>query len=724
MDLRSLPEFRPLYILPEDNLLGEVIIPCLRVATAYDCMTGFFHSAALREMAPGLADFIARPEGQMRLLASPYLAREDQRAIKDGITNAPDILAKRLEELYGSAEINVSALLRHTLECLAYLISMHRIRIRLVLVRDGLFHPKIRIFSDGKNYVAVHGSNNLTRSGFTTNVEQVVISRSWTGGDQEKVIQRLNEEFDTVWNGGKPDYIRTYDLPQAFREQIVQDFLPQRVPTPEDFEKAWKHDSESGLIYPPELIVAEHSDSLPMRDFEVPSNLDYETGDFAHQGKAVRAWEEAGRQGILEMATGSGKTVTSLIAARRLFNEVKPILLVIAAPYLPLVSQWADEIKKFGLEPIVPGNEAQRARKLARIQQLVRNLKLGISDIECVVITHDLLCDPEFNTELGRYSGPAMLVADEVHNLGTPSFLKAPPSNFGYRLGLSATPIRQYDEVGTAGLIDYFGEIVFQFTLEEAIGKCLVPYNYYVHLVELTPDELEEWLELSQKLKSMGWAFSTDQDDENGKLPIAMQKLLNRRRRILEQANNKVGLLHDILSKDDPHKVRHTLVYASDKGRDQLKKVNHMLMDELRLRIHQITQEETGKSDLTEELLENFAQGNIHVLTAMRVLDEGIDIPEVSTAFILASTTVERQWVQRRGRVLRKCSRTNKQFAHIHDFLVQPPQGVDRDFFGPDVFKIIKRELERVMEFAKVSSNAAAPDGALSAIRPIIERYF
>jgi len=724
VDLRSLPDFRPLYILPEDNLLGEVIIPCLRAATTYDCMTGFFHSAALREMAPGLADFIGRPEGQMRLLTSPYLAQEDQAAIRKGVTNTPGILAKRLEELYGSAEINVSALLRHTLECLAYLISAHRIRIKLVLVRDGIFHPKIRIFSDGKDYIAVHGSNNLTRSGFTTNVEQVVISRSWLGGDHEKIVQRLREEFNVVWSGGKTDYIRSYDLPQAFRDQIVQDFLPQRMPTPADFRQAWRHDSESGLIYPPDLIVSEHGNDLPIRGFEIPLNIDYERGDFAHQGQAVRAWEQAGRKGIFEMATGSGKTVAALIAASKLFDDVRPILLAISAPYLPLVSQWADEVRKFGLEPVIPGNETSKARKLARIRQVVRNLKLGISDIECVVITHDFLCDPEFNNELSRYSGPAMLIGDEVHNLGTPGFLKAPPKNYEYRMGLSATPIRQYDEHGTEGLLDYFGEIVFQFTLKEAIGKCLVPYNYYVHLVELTPGELEEWLELSKKLKSMGWAFSEDQASENGKISTALQKLLNRRRRILEQASGKISLLRDILGKQDPYEIRHTLVYASDKGRDQLRKVNHMLMEDLKLRIHQITQDETAKSNLAEELLDSFTRGNIQVLTAMRVLDEGVDIPEVSTALILASTTVERQWIQRRGRVLRKCSRINKQLAHIYDFLVLPPQNVDPETFGRDVLKILKAELERVMEFAKLSSNAAAPDGALLTIRPIIERYF
>lgn len=724
MGFRDLDNILPIYLLPDDNLVGEVMIPCLRMATAYDCMTAFFHSAALREMAPGLADFIARPEGHMRLLASPYLTQDDQAAIKEGVNNAPDILAKRLEELYGSAEISVSALLKHTLECLAYLISVNRIRIKLVLVRDGLFHPKVRIFSDGMDYIAVHGSNNLTRSGFTTNVEQVVISRSWISGDQEQIVQRLRDEFNAIWNNKKSDYIRTCDLPQAFRERIVKDFLPERMPTVGDFEQAWKYDSKSGVIHHAGSIASNDGNGQSLRQFEIPSSLNYLTGDFAHQGQAVRAWEQAGRRGVLEMATGSGKTVAALIAARQLFDEVRPLLLAIAVPYLPLISQWADEVRKFGLTPIIPGNEVSKARKLARIQHVIRNLKMGISDIECVVMTHDFICDRDFQAELGRYSGATMLIADEVHNLGTTRFLGEPPTNFKYRLGLSATPIRQYDEIGTEGLFEYFGQVVFQFTLKEAIGKCLVPYNYYVHVVELTPNELEEWLELSNKLKAIGWAFDAQQNGDSGKISIALQKLLNRRRRILEQANGKLGLLRDILRKQEPREIRHTLVYASDKGRDQLQSVNNMLMDDLKLRIHQITQEETGKTDLTDELLLDFAKGSIQVLTAMRVLDEGIDIPEVSTAFILASTTVERQWVQRRGRVLRKCSRINKQLAHIHDFMVLPPSNIDSSLFGQDVVKILKMELGRIMEFAKISSNAAAPDGALATIRPIIKRYF
>jgi len=722
--LKSLSNIPPIYFLPEDNLLGEVIMPCLQVATDYDCMTGFFHSAVLREMAPGLADFIGRPEGKMRLLASPYLTQEDQKAIRDGISTAPEILAMRIEELYGSSEITVNTLARHTLECLAYLISADRIVFRLVLVRDGLFHPKIRIFSDGKDYIAVHGSNNLTRSGFTTNVEQVIVSRSWLGDEQERVIQRLRDEFDSVWNGKKTQYIRTYELPEAFRGRIVQKFLPQRPPTPEDFRKAWKHDLESGLVHTADVIVSTGTIGLRAKGFQIPLTLDYETGDFAHQGQAIKAWEEADRRGILEMATGSGKTITSLVAAHRLFERENPLLLVVAAPYLPLVSQWYDEARKFGLAPFIPGNESSKAKKLSRIRHVVRNLKMGVSDVECIVITHDFLCDPVFQEELGRYSGISLLIADEVHNLGTPSFLKRPPKGFRYRLGLSATPIRQYDDLGTGGLLEYFGKIVFQFTLKEAIGKCLVPYNYYVHSVELTSDELEEWLELSSRLKSLGWAFNQDQDAGDSRIPLTLQKLLNRRRRILEQASGKIDLLKFILSRQSPHEVRHALVYASDKGREQLISVNHMLMDDLKLRIHQITQEETGKTDLTDELLSSFAKGDIQVLTAMRVLDEGVDIPEVSRAFILASTTVERQWVQRRGRVLRKCARIDKQIAHVYDFLVLPPKDIDPELFGRDILKIIKAELERVTEFSKLSANATAPDGALVTVRPIIERYF
>lgn len=721
MRLQDITTIQPLYILPEDDVVNSALVPSFKAATHYMGMIGFFHSRALGEIAPGLAVFLENPAGEMRLIISPYLSPEDQEALRKGVTTPAEVLVMRLEELYGSARVDESALVRHTLECLAYLIAANRIQIKVVLVENGLFHPKVWIFSDDHDYLVIHGSSNATASGLTWNVEQLTVSRSWLGGEQEEVVQRFLREFAAIWNEQKTGRVRVYDLPEAIKERIVRDYRPDRMPTAQDFWEAWDEDAQSGLVSIGTGDVRGEAERTKRAVFEIPAGLEYQTGDFAHQGDAIEAWEAAGRRGILEMATGSGKTVTALIAARRLLEDTGRLLLVVAVPYLPLVAQWANEARAFGLEPSIPGLRSSKSQKVQEVQRLVRNLKLGISTVECAVITHELLCDSAFKGELGRLTSPSLLVADEVHNLGTPSFLHSPPDAFRYRLGLSATPIRQYDEKGTTQLIEYFGEIVFRFTLEEAIGKCLVPYDYFVHPVALTRREMDEWLEVTAKLRAMGWQASDESDVLDSRLPPGLQRLLNRRRRVLEQAEEKVPALRDILKRTDSSRIRHTLVYCSDKGREQLRRVNRMLMQDLKLRIHQITQNESGNPDLTRELLDSFAKGSgIQVLTAMRVLDEGVDIPEVSTAYILASTTVERQWMQRRGRVLRKCERTGKGFAEIHDFIVLPPEVGPT---GTDISKILKSELSRIMAFAKIARNAASPAGAFSTIKPIIDRY-
>ncbi len=724
---RNRAEFKPIYILPEDDFVQEVIIPCLALSVGCDCMTGFFGSGSLREMAPGLAEFLKRPQARMRLLVSPYLTVEDQRSIRHGLSEAPEIIAKRLEELYGNAKVDASALVKHTLVCLAYLIAAHRIEIKVVIVRNGLFHPKVRIFSDGRDFVVAHGSSNLTVPGLTTNVEQVVISKSWASSNQEKIVQRLREEFERTWSNKKGDYSLIYDLPRAFEKNIVRDYEPKSLPTAQDFWDAWEYDSQLGLVRAKDKRYSDsRSGSVCERSFEIPYDVEYEKGDFSHQGKAVKAWEGANRQGILAMATGSGKTIASLIAAKRLFDRMRPLLLVIAAPTIPLVMQWVDEVKKFGLEPVVPGWESNRRSKLARVQQSVRNLELRINEVECLVITHNLLCDAMFHGELDRYGGAAMLIGDEVHNLSVPSFLNSPPEMFKYRLGLSATPEKEYDVSKSDELKAYFGDVVFRFTLKEAIGKCLVPYEYYVHTVPMTSHEYDEWVELSIKLKSLSWQWKSDGNGRDVNPSPRIDGLLRKRRIIVEQATRKIELLGDIFRTHNSREIKHTLVYVSDKEREQLNLVNRLLMDDLGLLVHQITYEENrGKTNLTSRLLDDFAEGGgIQVLTAMRVLDEGVDIPEVATAYILASTTVERQWIQRRGRILRKCSRTNKERAFIHDFLVIPPVDVGIVRGDDYVLKILQGELKRIMAFAATSINASRPNGAIPVIEPIMDRYF
>ena len=680
---------------------------------------GFFGSGALRDIAPGLAEFLSRSDSsKMRLLVSPHVTAEDHEAIRTGLSTAPDILARRLQELLGEARVSGRALVRHTLECLAYLVAADKLEFRVALVRRGLFHPKVWLFRTGPDLMVAHGSSNMTVAGLSTNLEHISIARSWADPSQAEIAEVLSEEFDALWQGRR-DYAITVDMPRAIREQLLSEYTPSTTPSPNGLWRAWDADCRRGNEPPPPTAPDGVDTQIEVKvpEFRIPNGLNYQDGDFAHQGQAVAAWEAAGHRGILEMATGSGKTVSALIAVQRLYEEVGSLLLVIAAPYLPLVAQWSEEARAFGLRPLVPGSASSQSVKHAKLEGVVRLLNLDLSQIECVIVTHDYLCDPTLHRALAKCRSPIVLVADEVHNLGRSAFVGAPPDFVAHRMGLSATPERQYDDEGTAALQAFFGDVVFTFGLAEAIGKCLVPYDYFVHPVQLERNELEGWVDMTAQLLRLGWKSRGNE----GSLPDRLRLLLIRRRRILEEAAGKVGVLRTLLQNSGPRTLRHTLVYATDKGPDQLVAVN-ALLSELGIMYHQITSEETAQPRLSGDILGSFIRGELQVLTAKRVLDEGVNIPEIGTAYILASTTVQRQWIQRRGRVLRKCSAIGKTSATLHDFLVVPPdntEGHEREARG-----LVRQELTRVMEFARLARNAGARGGPLETVQPLVTRWY
>src|SRR5262249_34010616 len=340
------------------------------------------------------------------------------------------------------------------------------------------------------------------------------------------------------------------------------------APTIDAFGRAWHVDAAAGLAPP---LPAGHQ--LPAANpvffgddaLTIPSGLQWQSGPFAHQGRAVAAWEAAGGKGLLSMATGSGKTVTSLICATRLQDAGSPLLVVIAAPYRPLVEQWAHEVRDFGVEPAnlarLDGSERARVARDA-----VMRLERNVTRVEAVVMTHDFLLSDAFDELLAAVPGgvATLLIADEVHNLGRPRFLARPPGRFEYRLGLSATPVLQYNEEGTQAIADFFGETVFEFSLAEAIGVCLVPYDYYLHPVELASDEEQQWLELTEKLIRAGFRGS-DTDVLEARLSPDVVALLVKRRSVLEGAAAKVTALVALMKDAGLHDVRHTLVYCSDK---------------------------------------------------------------------------------------------------------------------------------------------------------------
>ena len=703
--LRPLDAARPLYLLPADPLADEVLIPGFRTSSSVDCMVGFFSSEVLSSLAPGLATYIATAENSFRLIISPLLREEDLVAIERGTRSVDEAVSQALEVM----TITEDALQQHTLRCLSWLLRKGRIEIQVALMKDALFHPKVWLFKNGDDVVAAHGSSNVTFAGIHKNIEQIAVSRSWQDPNQRYIADKLSYEFGRLWER-KAENCIVVDLPEAVRQRLLHTYASSAPPSEDELRALYNRATDLGEESEPFI-------PFPTADpgFAIPEWLQYDEGPFEHQGKAVAAWCGAGCRGVLEMATGSGKTITAMICAHRLYEEDKPLLIVVAAPYVPLIEQWCDEIAPFGLKPVNLTTAGSAAKRANELQKLRRRLRTGLSDVEVVVVSHDTLCTSEFRAAVEPFDCPRLLIADEAHNLGRPSFVNNPPAFFEHRLGLSATPIRQYDEEGTEALFEFFGPLAFRFTLEEAIGRCLVGYDYYVHAVYLIKSEMDEWYDLTGKIKQNAWRGADGKPDEY------LAKLLRDRRALLETASAKVATLGTLLKEEDTSSLRHTLVYTSDKGPDQLDNVNRLLRDR-NILFHQLTAEETSSREQTKRIIKSFQDGEIQVLTAKRVLDEGVNIPQICRAFILASTTVERQWVQRRGRLLRTCSAIDKTHSVIHDLLALPPgmeEGLD-----PDARALVRSELRRAQEFARLARNAGRPDGPLATIDKMVNAAF
>ncbi len=703
----TIADASPLYFLPNDNLAEEVLVPGFRDASTARCMIGFFSSSVLVELAPGIASYIQHSRNSLSLIVSPYISESDQKAMQEGLRRPEEIA----EELLLKGFVSESDLERHTLKCLSYLIATGRIEFQVALMKNALFHPKVWLFEAPKGRVAVHGSSNMTGPAIRKNYEQIVVSKAWEDPNQRLIVERLWDQFDRLWKHHDQDCV-VVPLPEAVKKSILREFPKSEAPTEDEFRDLFK--KAKGETEAPANLETESA--ATRTSFQIPPTLRYEEGEFAHQGRAVAAWVGAGFRGTLEMATGSGKTLTSLICAHRYYENNQPLLIVIAAPYKPLIQQWCDEIPVFGIRPINISEAGGPIERGNILRSLRRRLRMGLSKVECMVVSQDTLCDEDFQAAIGSFECKRMLIADEAHNLGRPSFINNPPAYYEARLALSATPVRQYDPEGTDKIFEFFGPVVFQFTLKEAIGRCLVHYDYFLHRIPLTNTEMDEWLEITQKIKANSWRRG-----KSGELDDLLQKLYRDRRALLETAQNKIGVLSGLLDKENLRTLRHTLIYCTDKAPEQLREVNDMLRSKS-VSFHQLTEAETSDRRQTAAIIQAFQQGDIQVLTAKRVLDEGVNIPQISKAFILASTTVERQWIQRRGRLLRTCREIGKEFSTIHDFLALPP--VLDDTLDEDARGLIRGELTRAFEFASLARNAGMPDGALPVVNSILKSAF
>jgi len=699
--LRDEATLRPnLYRLPAEPLAAEVLVPAFRQATSVRGAFGWFTAGWIHNLAPGLAVYLARDDVQpIEFTIAPALFLPERIAIEHA-SISPEDVARRVEhEVLLAARPDAGALANHAVECLAWMVATNRLFLSIAIPIPGAnYHPKIWLFSDGQDSVAVRGSANATGRAYEAAIEHMDVDCTWVSSTRVRAAEAMVHD----WAAGiDPVLARTVPLPTALRERLLR-LAPEAPPNEADYERAARR------------AVPIVTTKTAHQVFAIPRELQWRSGRYSHQGEAVEAWETAGRRGVLAMATGAGKTITALICAYRAWQEHDgPFLLLVSAPTTALVLQWNSECKRFGLSPLNPGPGTATGRDvLGNMLQRLRSPRSGV--VECLVVTNDALTAHSFVEALrhARETAPhlaVLLVGDEVHTLGTPSFLNAVPEFIDMRLGLSATPVRQYDEDGTGELLSYFGDTVYEFGLDRAIGFCLVPYDYFFDVVHLDHDELDAFRRLSERIaQRVATAGGFDPRD------TTLRTWLIQRREILENAHAKVAFLGEMLRRMPL--PRHLLIYTTSKNPQQMEAAAGVL-DDRGVAYSRVTQVESRNRARLAQILDSFARGDIEVLLAKRVLDEGVDIPQAREAILLASSTVEREWIQRRGRILRQSP--GKTHATIRDVLALPPPSEIR--YEDSVLAAISRELDRVRAFGRYARNAR---NVLTVIEEVHRAYF
>ncbi len=671
------------------DIITDFFVPALSVSVRYDRGVGFFSAGWLRVAAKGMAA-LARNSGRARWVTSPILSEEDWQALQLGEAARHDeVLRRAIERNLDDLERSLE---QETLSTLAWLVADGILDFKLALPRNklerGEFHDKFGVFTDAAgNQVSFNGSYNDSVQG-TRNYESIKIFCSWLPAFAP-LVRADAERFERLWNNFDPN-VQVFDLPEAARARIVRLRTRER-PYPEpDWEKLRLLRKTRALYearLPARPRVPPH---ITLRDYQI---------------QAIEAWFAHGCRGLLEMATGTGKTITALAASARLYERERRLAVVVAVPYQHLVDQWCEEARAFGYRPVLAYQS--KTRWLDELNARVVEYNGGYRRFISVITTHTTFISPEFQGTIARLKGPSLLIADEAHHLGAERSRQRYPQNIDFRLALSATPDRWFDDIGTAALRAYFGETVFSFPLDKAIGISLTPYYYYPYLVPLTDEEMERYEELSAKIARL-----IDWEDEEGQQALKM--LLIRRAELLNKAENKLSALSDLVDAQDT--IDHALFYCAP---GQIEDVLHLLGWEKGLLVHRFTAEEGPKE--RQQLLTDFANGDLQALVAMKCLDEGVDVPSTRTAFILASSSNPREFIQRRGRILRKAP--GKEFATIYDLIAVPPTAwtVSRDSLTFQAERsIVRRELQRFKEFASPALNKHQ---ALDVIWEIAKRY-
>jgi DNA phosphorothioation system restriction enzyme len=667
---------------------GDFYEKCLPLSMRFDRAVGFFASSVFAACPEAFHRFFEN-RGRMRVVCCPILDRADIDAIYRGYRDRPEVVrTARLAILaHGRRET-----LQRRSELTSWLVASGSVEIRIARREPGygnhIYHEKLGLFGDEEDHwVAFAGSANESLSGLEGNFESVDVFRSWLPTERKRVDQKRSS-FDRLW-ANETEGVEVL----AFAEAATRGYLKARVKPEVEGEATGSPEGQTAV-----------ADVGPLPGIEEILLLPGAVRLKEHQKDAVRKWFGAKGRGVFAMATGSGKTIAALAAASKFYEWANaPVLVVIVCPYLHLCVQWIEEARRFGLDPLLCAME--RSAWYEPLSTRLYNLASGTRRVASVVVSNATFATPAFQSLLRRAPARSLIVGDEVHNLGAPDLRAALPQNIGFRLGLSATPQRHRDLVGTQAIRDYFGEPVIEYSLRQALDDdVLCPYRYVPILVPLTDDELDEYLALTRRIAQLMNASSA------GEGSPALDALLLQRARLLGTARGKIPALISLLS--PLRETTHNLIYCGDgsvESEPDASILRHIdaVVRALGRDLEMAVAKYVADTPLTRRhlLRRRFAEGDLQGLVAIRCLDEGVDVPETRRAFILASSTNPRQFIQRRGRILRRSP--GKTMAEIYDFIVEPSEEeIDpSNPIFPTARSLFRRELGRIWEFAGLAVN-------------------
>lgn len=673
-----------------DDVIKDFYVPLLGNAVLYQRAVGFFSSSALTMISKGIEGLVNN-NGKIQIIASPKLSITDIEEIRKG---------------YELRKVIENSLIRE-LDCVENQDDLSQLSYIARLVADGIldikiaflttkneiamYHEKMGLITDSEgNTVAFSGSMNESENAFRGNYESFDAFCSWTN-DSERVFQK-QMAFKAIWEDYEPG-IETIEFPIAVKNKLFEynpELRSQIIQNADrENDNTISKEEKRAIYLPDDFLIREY------------------------QNKAIYKWEQYGFRGIYDMATGTGKTLTALASVEYLFrNNNERLAIIIVCPYQHLVEQWVEDIVRFGIHPIIGYSASSQKNWKKNLEQAVRSFKLRVNNSFCFITTNASFVTKKVQEQIMQLGKDTLLIVDEAHNMGAANYRRCLPEAFEFRLALSATIDRHNDETGTAALTSYFGEKCIVYSLKEAIeNKMLTRYFYYPVLTYLDEDELEEYINLTHQL-------ATTISKKAGKVVLSeyAKQILIKRARVIAGARGK---LPELKKQIEPFKNdKHLLVYCGattikdedaddfDFGTRQIDLVTNMLGNELGMRVGRFTSQESSQE--RAQIRSAFAEGSmLQALVAIKCLDEGVNIPSIKTAFILASSTNPKEYIQRRGRVLRKFP--GKEYAVIYDFITLPfpvdSLGYQKQDSINSTKGLVKREIIRMLDFAEIAEN-------------------